>query len=341
MSTLLRSYWVPKDGTSRWSPEGMKEPLVPGALTHLEGDLSKETIDLILIRRRLKEIEYRTATNNHEYELVPVDYQFAPMYDDNGRLIPTANDKTRQRLQLERDALNEIALPSNKLVKEQESAVLAPGVKKTFKYFLPESKDPSVNVLGLLIGPRGNSLRKLQNQTGTTITIRGKGSSRSRREAGESLPGDDEELHAYIQADTDEQIKRTVSLIKNILFNPVVQNEFRKEQLRQLNYMEGTDSENVPLVCLYCGATNHTTDQCPSNTLLFDDGSGNNDDLEAFLKDTMHLNENGEDDENLDLNGAFSLNLDDTRNSELKENPMRAYQSAMLKLYSGDETFHY
>ena len=33
--------------------------------------------------------------------------------------------------------------------------------------------NPNVNFMGLLIGPRGNSLKKLEEETGTKIMIRG------------------------------------------------------------------------------------------------------------------------------------------------------------------------
>ena len=41
---------------------------------------------------------------------------------------------------------------------------------------IPVLQNPNVNFMGLLIGPRGNSLKKLEEETGTKIMIRGKGS---------------------------------------------------------------------------------------------------------------------------------------------------------------------
>ena len=38
---------------------------------------------------------------------------------------------------------------------------------------IPVMANPNVNFMGLLIGPRGNSLKKLEEETGTKIMIRG------------------------------------------------------------------------------------------------------------------------------------------------------------------------
>jgi hypothetical protein len=44
------------------------------------------------------------------------------------------------------------------------------------KVYIPASEFPEVNFIGLLIGPRGNTLKKMEADTGTKISIRGKGS---------------------------------------------------------------------------------------------------------------------------------------------------------------------
>ena len=48
-----------------------------------------------------------------------------------------------------------------------------PQVRHQEKVMIPVMANPNVNFMGLLIGPRGNSLKKLEEETGTKIMIRG------------------------------------------------------------------------------------------------------------------------------------------------------------------------
>ena len=53
---------------------------------------------------------------------------------------------------------------------------------------------------------RGNTQKRMEKETGSRIVIRGKGSVKEgrRKEAGKLEPGEDEELHVLITAETDE-----------------------------------------------------------------------------------------------------------------------------------------
>ena len=48
-----------------------------------------------------------------------------------------------------------------------------PQVRHQEKVMIPVMANPNVNFMGLLIGPRGNSLKKLEEETNTKIMIRG------------------------------------------------------------------------------------------------------------------------------------------------------------------------
>ena len=66
--------------------------------------------------------------------------------------------------------------------------------------FLQEN--PTINFVGLLLGPRGNYLEKLKEETKCNIVIRGKGSLRSGmtgiKKDGSVVDGLEEPLHALI-----------------------------------------------------------------------------------------------------------------------------------------------
>ena len=73
---------------------------------------------------------------------------------------------------------------------------------------------PGINFIGLLIGPRGNTLKKMEADSGAKISIRGKGSV---KEGKTDVPGMDEELHALVTADSDEKVKKCIEVINNIM----------------------------------------------------------------------------------------------------------------------------
>lgn len=51
-----------------------------------------------------------------------------------------------------------------------------PVVKVSDKVMIPQEEHPDINFVGLLIGPRGNTLKAMEKDTGAKIIIRGKGS---------------------------------------------------------------------------------------------------------------------------------------------------------------------
>lgn len=92
--------------------------------------------------------------------------------------------------------------------------------KLSEKVYIPLRDYPEINFIGLLIGPRGNTLKKMESETGTKISIRGKGSikeGKSRFETSSAIPGEDEELHALVTGDTEDRVKAAVTMILKIV----------------------------------------------------------------------------------------------------------------------------
>lgn len=131
----------------------------------------------------------------------------------------------------------------------------APSTKKRKKIFIPVDEYSDINFMGswrrfvpvggtcsvrfanawlsppsgLLIGPRGSNQKRMEDESGARILIRGKGSSKD--PTGD--PDEDEELHVLIVADTDESIAKAQSLVEEILFNPHQAMKLKQEQLRK------------------------------------------------------------------------------------------------------------
>lgn len=84
--------------------------------------------------------------------------------------------------------------------------------KKQKKIFVPIQQYPGYNFIGLIIGPRGNTQKRMQQESGAKIALRGRGSVKDGRgRPGPSDPSDHEDLHVLISADTDEALEKVRS----------------------------------------------------------------------------------------------------------------------------------
>lgn len=69
------------------------------------------------------------------------------------------------------------------------------------KIVLP--KDSNFNYTGLLIGPKGNSQKQLEEKTGCKILVRGKGSQNQTNDY-----EDNQDLHVLILGETEAQVAK-------------------------------------------------------------------------------------------------------------------------------------
>ncbi|XP_053575960.1 splicing factor 1 isoform X2 [Bombina bombina] len=166
-----------------------------------------------------------------------------------------------------------------------------PATRVSDKVMIPQDEYPEINFVGLLIGPRGNTLKNIEKECNAKIMIRGKGSVKEGkvgRKDGQMLPGEDEPLHALVTANTMENVKKAVEQIRNILKQgietPEDQNDLRKMQLRELARLNGTlrEDDNRILrpwqstetrsitnttLCTKCGGAGHIASDCKFNSM--------------------------------------------------------------------------
>ena len=114
--------------------------------------------------------------------------------------------------------------------------------KRTRKLYVPLKEYPGYNFIGIIIGPRGNTQKRMQRETNTRIAIRGKGSVKDgvSREPGADYQ-EDEDLHVLITGDTEEEVDRAAAMVQTLL-KPVDDdyNEHKRAQLRELALINGT-----------------------------------------------------------------------------------------------------
>lgn len=132
------------------------------------------------------------------------------------------------------------------------SSVLA---KKILRLDVPVDRYPDFNFVGRLLGPRGNSLKRIEALTGCRIFIRGRGSMKDplkesfRRRSGHKHLH--EPLHIIIEANAptnvvDVTLRQAKEIIEELLI-PVNYSgdEYKKQQLRELamlNSLYGDDT---------------------------------------------------------------------------------------------------
>ena len=113
------------------------------------------------------------------------------------------------------------------------------------RLYIPHKEHPGYNFMGLIIGPRGNTQKRLERETGAHIRVRGKEMQKEGRSLPPQFPGQDDgrddELHVHISADSIEKVDRAARMIHPLLtpLDPD-QNPHKQKQLRELAELNGT-----------------------------------------------------------------------------------------------------
>jgi splicing factor 1 len=103
----------------------------------------------------------------------------------------------------------------------------------------------------------------MEAETGCKISIRGKGSVKEGAKArGVKSFDDDDELHVYVQGETEDQVEKAAKIVKDLL-TPVDddKNEHKQKQLRELALINGTLRDDE--YCHVCGEKGHRQYECP------------------------------------------------------------------------------
>lgn len=189
-----------------------------------------------------------------------------PTYDSNGRRQNTREWRMRKRLEEERQNLMEELVLLNPSLRPKN--MIMRHLKKII--YVPVDDYPGYNFLGLIIGPRGSTQRRLEKETKCKIILRGKGSV-PESSRGRKIPEcPDEKLHVLILAEEQEDLDKAVNIIEKLL-TPGEDNLFlethRQKQMQELALINGTTSMNEWNFCLNCGEKGHGTWECPNQSL--------------------------------------------------------------------------
>ncbi|RPA92479.1 hypothetical protein L873DRAFT_1831124 [Choiromyces venosus 120613-1] len=109
-------------------------------------------------------------------------------------------------------------------------------VAKHEKVYVPVGDYPEVDFIGLLIGPLGHTLKRIEKDSGVKVAIRGKGSIKEGK--GETLAAS----------------------------TPETSNTLKRNQLRELASLNGTLRDDEGKTCSNCGEIGHRRYDCAKET---------------------------------------------------------------------------
>lgn len=238
-----------------------------GLPTAILANMTSEQLEAYTLHLRIEEISQKLRIN----DVVPADGDRSPspppQYDNHGRRVNTREYRYRKRLEDERHKLVEKAMKT--IPNYHPPQDYRRPTKTQEKVYVPVNDYPEINFIGLLIGPRGNTLKKMETESGAKIAIRGKGSvkeGKGRSDAAHAS-NQEEDLHCLIMADTEEKVNKAKKLIHNVIETaasiPEGQNELKRNQLRELATLNGTLRDDENQACQNCGQIGHRKYDCP------------------------------------------------------------------------------
>ena len=235
--------------------------------TIISSNLTMEQVDAYSFILRLEDLNRRIRSN--EYIPSHNDGDRSPPPEYNAAGIRTNTREARYKARLQEEKLNLIEEGMRRIPGFRPPADYVKPIKHSEKVYLPVNDFQEINFIGLLIGPRGNTLKKMESESGAKISIRGKGSLKEGKNR-EAQGGDDEELHCLVMGDSEEKIEKCVLAINNIIETatsiPEGHNELKRVQLRELPSLNGTLRDDDVEICINCGEPGHKQYECPQKT---------------------------------------------------------------------------
>ena len=239
---------------------GIKVSLPP-ALTgrHPSGDP-----EVVQLHKQLAEMERKIRFG--AVELPPESERSPsppPIYDSNGIRQNTREVRMKEKLTGQRNAIIEDLIKKDPTYQPPSDYKPA---KKFRKLYIPYKKYPEYNFIGLIIGPRGNTHKRMQQETNTIIAIRGKGSVKDGAKGADYNYGDDDDLHVLVTGETQNDVDRAAVMVERLL-QPMDEemNEHKQKQLRELALINGTLKEEN--YCYLCGESTHRQIDCPKKDM--------------------------------------------------------------------------
>lgn len=108
------------------------------------------------------------------------------------------------------------------------------GALYTNKVYIPVQEFPDTNFVGLVIGPKGSTLKQLERITRARIYVRGSYKDRYT-----------EPLHCYITAESQESLQSATAVIENLIEDSIFCGDDNKLKESQLQAIRGDREETA------------------------------------------------------------------------------------------------
>lgn len=223
-------------------------------------DFVEPELDSVVQGLKVRLIEINSKLNSSEVQDDRPEGERSPspepVYNNLGIRVNTREVRFRTKLNQERQHIIAKLIKNNPV---SETPAVNKPTKLFKKLYIPVKEYPTYNFVGLILGPRGNTHKRMEKETGAKILLRGKGSGRTPHKAD---PTDDEDLHVKIEAGDRKSLDAAVVMVEKLLVPQNDQtNDHKLAQLQELAKLKGTyRDENF---CMLCKEEGHKTYACP------------------------------------------------------------------------------
>ncbi|KAJ3439435.1 splicing factor [Anaeramoeba flamelloides] len=210
----------------------------------LPNNLEDSNLEAILLRIRLEEIcSLLDEKNFPSSDILYPDLKGETGIKD-GLLVSTKRERAIQKLREEKRRLKKRCSQLSTLFKLPEEEIPEP------QFIQKRVLISSMNLVGVLLGPKGSTIEKIKRETNTKIIIQGKGmvaksknpnkATTSTNNNSESDEIRQEPLHALIVGTEQEQVDQAEKIVRKITTAiPDEFNELKRNQLRELAMIKG------------------------------------------------------------------------------------------------------
>ncbi|GMF38206.1 unnamed protein product [Phytophthora fragariaefolia] len=239
---------------SRWAP----------ASSTMTGLLTQQQQQAVMLRAQLENINQKLKTVAMDAALIEKDPNRSPspppQYDSNGKRTNTREVRMKAALEKRRRETIDQLVKVNPLFRPPSDYTRQ---KLHRKIYIPIKEFPSYNFIGLIIGPRGNTQKRMERETNCKIAIRGKGSVKEGSKGKKTNADENDDLHVLITGDREEDIDKAAKEVQSLLV-PVddTKNSHKQKQLRELALINGTLRDDD--YCHICGEKGHRQWECPN-----------------------------------------------------------------------------
>ncbi|XP_028936577.1 KH domain-containing, RNA-binding, signal transduction-associated protein 1 isoform X1 [Ornithorhynchus anatinus] len=244
----------PRGGGARAAPTAQPPPLLPpsatGAGPDAGGGPAAAPAPTPLLPPSATAAARMEPENKYLPELMAEKDSLDPSFTHAMQLLAAEIEKIQKGESKKDDEENYLDLFSHKNMKLKE------------RVLIPVKQYPKFNFVGKILGPQGNTIKRLQEETGAKISVLGKGSMRDKAKEEELRKGGDPkyahlnmDLHVFIEVfgppcEAYALMAHAMEEVKKFLV-PDMMDDICQEQFLELSYLNGvpepTRGRGVPV----------------------------------------------------------------------------------------------